>query len=114
MRRLTLFALTATLAAATPAAWANKNRTPQTLTCDGEPLTLLGSSEKADENSASPILGGGSFKPVEVRFFVHGTGEEVFSFANSYPRPPTTTCTGTIKEGEELFDVIATGALNGR
>ena len=105
-----VLALGLALLSAASATAGNKHSAPTTLTCNGRSVTFFG-NEHSNVNSAVPVAGGGSFKFTEIHFFVHGTSQEVFSFTTNYPRRPTTTCTGTVSEDGELFDVVAKGVL---
>ena len=105
-----VLALGLTLLSVASATAGDKHNAPTTLTCNGTLITFFGNPH-SNVNSAVPIAGGGSFKFTEIHFFVHGTTQEIFSFTTNYPRRPTITCTGTVSEEGELFDVLAKGVL---
>jgi hypothetical protein len=105
-------ALVLALSAAAPAA-ANKNVGIVEAECsNGETYQVkvnFHAGEKSEENAASPIVGGGSFKTTEIRLFSNGT--EFLKVTSKYPKEATVTCTGTVFEPvqEATFEFIVSG-----
>jgi hypothetical protein len=115
MKRVALsitFAIVLALGVAGPAA-ANKNTAIVETECsNGETLQVkvnFHAGEKSEENAASPIVGGGSFKTTELRLFSGAT--EILKVTSNYPREATVTCTGEVFEpvAEATFDFIVRG-----
>jgi hypothetical protein len=107
-----LLALAISMALAGPAA-ANKNKLTISATCNGsQPVTVFVNNQ-ANENSAAPVAGGGSFKPIEGHFFLAGTSTEAFSFTTNFPKDPTVRCTGSFVDPESgtPLDFVVTGVL---
>jgi hypothetical protein len=118
MKRLMLAAAAAGTALALPmtgTAAANPNVTIIPAKCSNgetaEARVNLHAGENSGENAASPLVGGGSFKTVEIRDFIGGV--EVGSVKSNFPHEATVTCTGELTIEGVAIEFKVSGVLRG-